>query len=152
MKLTSFTDRRFVDLALAPGSKEDVLESLVGLLSRSPRLKDPKRFLADVIAREKLVTTGVGHGVAFPHAKSDAVQGVVFAFGRSTGDVDFGALDGLPVRLVFLIGAPRQSEPSRVYLNLMARLSFLMKDEGNRNLLLRAESTDDVFRLLDSVK
>ena len=152
MKLTSFTDKRFADLALAPGRKDDVIASLVELLSRSSTLRDPGRFLADVLARERLVTTGVGHGVAFPHAKSEAVSGVVFAFGRATEDVDFGALDGLPVRLVFLIGAPRQMEPSRIYLNLMARLSFLMRNESNRKLLLSAGSTDDVFRLLDSVK
>jgi mannitol/fructose-specific phosphotransferase system IIA component (Ntr-type) len=152
MKLTSFTDQRFVDLALAPGSKDDVIASLVKLLSHSPKLRDPKRLLADVLSREKLVTTGVGHGVAFPHAKSEAVSGVVFAFGRATGDIDFGALDGLPVRLVFLIGAPRETEPSRVYLNLMARLSFLMKGEDNRELLLSTDSREEVFRLLDSVK
>ena len=136
MKLTSFTDKRFADLALAPGRKDDVIASLVELLSRSSTLRDPGRFLADVLA----------------HAKSEAVSGVVFAFGRATEDVDFGALDGLPVRLVFLIGAPRQMEPSRIYLNLMARLSFLMRSESNRELLLSAGSTDDVFRLLDSVK
>lgn len=152
MKLTSFTDRRFVDLTLAPGGKDDVIASLVKLLSRSPKLRDAERFLADVLAREKLVTTGVGHGVAFPHAKSEAVSGVVFAFGRTTEDVDFGALDDLPVRLVFLIGAPRQMEPSRIYLNLMARLSFLMKDERHRAQLLSTGSADDVFRLLDSVQ
>ena len=152
MKLTSFTDKRFVDLALAPRGKEDVIGSLVQLLSPSPKLKDSERFLGDVLARERLVTTGVGHGVAFPHAKSEAVAGVAFAFGRTTGDVDFGALDGLPVRLVFLIGAPRETEPSRIYLNLMARLSFLMKDEANRKLLLSTDSKDEVFGLLDSVK
>ena len=76
---------------------------------------------------------------------------VVLAFGRTTEDVDFGALDGLPVRLVFLIGAPKAQEPSRIYLNLMARLSFLMKDEGNRRLLLGTDSVKEVLGLLDSV-
>lgn len=152
MRLTSFTDKRFIDLALDPGGKEDVIGSLVKLLSASPKLKDSERFLGDVLAREKLVTTGVGNGVAFPHAKSESVTGVAFALGRTTGEVDFGALDGLPVRLIFLIGAPKEAEPSRVYLNLMARLSFLMKDEANRDLLLSADSKDEVFGLLDSVK
>ncbi len=151
MKLSSFTDRRFVSLALEGTGKEDVISSLVELLSRSPKLKDKRLFLQDVLAREKLVTTGVGHGVAFPHAKSEAVQGVTFAFGRTEGDVDFGALDGRPVRLVFLIGATKQLEPSRVYLNLMARLSFLMKNESNRSVLLSADSVEEVFHLIDSI-
>lgn len=152
MKLSSFTDKKFIDLSLDPGTKDSVIESMVKLIGRSPRVSKPDVFLADVLAREELVTTGVGYGVAFPHAKSSAIKGVVFAFGRTTGGVDFGALDGAPVRLVFLIAAPKGQEPSRVYLNLMARLSFLMKDEANRSALLAADSTEAVLGLLDSVK
>jgi fructose-specific phosphotransferase system IIA component len=152
MKLSTFTDPRYVDLALEGGGKTEVLKAVAGLLARSPKVRDKDLFLKDVLAREKLVTTGVGHGVAFPHAKSAAIAGVVFAFARTSGDVDFDALDGEPVRLIFLIGAPKDQEPSRVYLNLMARLSFLMKDEQNRRLLLTTGSVKEVMDLLDSVK
>ncbi len=151
MKLSSFTDQRFIDLNVAGASRDEVISSLAGLMSRSPNLKDKDAFLKDVLSRERLVTTGVGHGVAFPHAKSDAVRNVIFAFGRTTGGIDFGALDGQPVRLVFLIGAPKQLEPSRVYLNLMARLSFLMKSEDNRSALLSTDSVAEVMKLIDSV-
>jgi fructose-specific phosphotransferase system IIA component len=152
MKISSFTSGRMIDLGLPAGDKEAVIRSMVGILSRSPNLTNREEFLRDVLAREELVTTGVGYGVAFPHAKSEAVKSVVFAFGRTEEGVDFGALDGEPVRLIFLIGAPKHQEPSRIYLNLMARLSFLMKDEENRRLLLDAGSVDEVTRLLDSVK
>jgi len=152
MKLSSFTDKKYIDLRAPAAGKTDVIASMVKLLGGSRQVRDADAFLQDVLAREELVTTGVGYGVAFPHAKSDAVSGVVFAFARTVEGVDFGALDGSPVRLVFLIGAPKVQEPSRVYLNLMARLSFLMKDEGNRANLLSAESTQEVFSLLDSVK
>jgi mannitol/fructose-specific phosphotransferase system IIA component (Ntr-type) len=151
MKLSAFTDAKHIDLEVAPGGKDEVIGAMVKLLSRSRHVGDGDAFLRDVLAREALVTTGVGYGVAFPHAKSDSVKRVVLAFGRTTADVDFGALDGLPVRLVFLIGAPKAQEPSRVYLNLMARLSFLMKDEGNRQLLLDTDSVKEVLSLLDSV-
>ena len=152
MRLSSFTDPRYVDLQLRAGDKVTVVTSMVALLGRSSGVADRDRFLRDVLAREKLVTTGVGYGVAFPHAKSPAVGRVVFAFARTEDSVDFGALDGEPVRLVFLIGAPKEQEPSRVYLNLMARLSFLMKSEQNRELLLSTESIEEVLELLDSVK
>ena len=91
MKLSSFTEPKFIDLALDGDDKDSVIASLAGLVSRSSKLKDRNLFRDDVLAREKLVTTGVGHGVAFPHAKSEAVSGVVFAFGRTTSGVDFGA-------------------------------------------------------------
>ncbi len=151
MKLSSFTGAKLIDLAVAPGTKEEVIASMAGLLGLSPIVSDRDALLRDVLAREELVTTGVGYGVAFPHAKSEAVSSVVFAFGRAAGDVDFGALDSEPVRLIFLIGAPRELEPSRVYLNLMARLSFLMKDQANRESLLKTESVAEVLALLDSV-
>ena len=152
MKLSSFTDKRYVDLGLEAGNKQEVLSAMVDLIALSPKVTDRETLLRDVLDREKLVTTGVGYGVAFPHAKSTAVKGVTFAFGRTREDVDFGALDGAPVRLVFLIGAPKEQEPSRVYLNLMARLSFLMKDEANRAELLGATSVSEVLRTLDLVK
>lgn len=152
MKLSAFTDRRFIDLSVDAKTKEDLVVTMVDLLSRSKRITDKQAFLRDVLDREELVTTGVGYGVAFPHAKSSAVRGVAFAVGRTRAGVDFGALDGEVVRLVFLIGAPKSPEPSRVYLNLMARLSFLMKDGGNRRLLIATDSVEDVLRLLDTVK
>ena len=152
MKLSSFTDKRYVDLDLEAGSKQEVLASMSRLLAASPKVTSGETLLRDVLDREELVTTGVGYGVAFPHAKSKAVKDVTFAFARTRGDVDFGALDGAPVRLVFLIGAPKEQEPSRVYLNLMARLSFLMKDEANRTALLEASSVAGVLRIFDSIK
>jgi len=152
MKLSAFTDRKLVNLNVSSGTKEEVIGRMTDLLSRSKKVTDADAFLNDVLAREELVSTGVGYGVAFPHAKSKAVRDVVFAFGRTTAAVDFGALDGNPVRLVFLIGAPKEQEPSRLYLNLMAHMSFLMKDEGNRELLLSTDSVDDVLGLFDSVK
>ena len=152
MKLSAFTNPKLLDLELMARDKDDVLSQMAELIARSPNVTDGVRFLTDVLAREKLVTTGVGYGVAFPHAKSEVVSGVVFAFARTVQDVDFDALDSNPVKLIFLIGAPKESEPSGVYLNLMARLSFLMKGEANRNALLAAESPEAVFEILDSVR
>jgi fructose-specific phosphotransferase system IIA component len=152
MKLSAFTSPKLLDLELAAGSKSEVLSQMAQLIARSPNVTDGARFLTDVLAREELVTTGVGYGVAFPHAKSEVVSRVVFAFARTASDVDFDALDSNPVRLIFLIGAPKEAEPSGVYLNLMARLSFLMKEEANRSALLAAGSPQDVFEILDSVR
>jgi fructose-specific phosphotransferase system IIA component len=151
MKLSKFTDPRFIDLNIEGVDKVGVIATLCGLLAKSKSVRDGGDLLDDVLAREELVTTGVGHGVAFPHAKSETVTDVIFAFGRTVEGVDFGSLDGEPVRLVFLIGAPKQMEPSRAYLNLMARLSFLMKNDENRKRLLGMDSVDEVMKLIDSV-
>lgn len=152
MKLSAFTNSKLIDLSLPSGSKEELLAAMAKLIARSPSVRKGEQFLTDVLAREALVTTGVGYGVAFPHAKSTAVKNVVFAFGRTVQDADFDALDGEPVRLILMIGAPKETEPSGVYLNLMARLSFLMKDESNRNTLLAADSAKAVMKVFDSVR
>ena len=152
MKLSAFTNSKLIDLSLPSGSKEELLAAMAKLIARSPSVRNGEQFLTDVLAREALVTTGVGYGVAFPHAKSTAVKNVVFAFGRTVQDADFDALDGEPVRLILMIGAPKETEPSGVYLNLMARLSFLMKDESNRSTLLAADSAKAVMKVFDSVR
>jgi len=152
MNLSAFTNSKLIDLSLPAGSKEELLAAMAKLIARSPSVRNGEQFLTDVLAREALVTTGVGYGVAFPHAKSTAVKNVVFAFGRTVQDADFDALDGEPVRLILMIGAPKETEPSGVYLNLMARLSFLMKDESNRNTLLAADSAKAVMKVFDSVR
>jgi len=152
MNLSAFTNSKLIDLSLPAGSKEELLAAMAKLIAGSPSVRNGEQFLTDVLAREALVTTGVGYGVAFPHAKSTAVKNVVFAFGRTVQEADFDALDGEPVRLILMIGAPKETEPSGVYLNLMARLSFLMKDESNRNTLLAADSAKAVMKVFDSVR
>jgi mannitol/fructose-specific phosphotransferase system IIA component (Ntr-type) len=97
--------------------------------------------------REKLVTTGVGYGVAFPHAKTRSVRGIVIAFGRSKEGIDFEAMDKRPVQLFFLIAAPE--EAIGAHLNVMAKLSHLMKSQENRDRLLEAKGWEEVAEVLD---
>lgn len=130
--------------------KKTVLEELVDLVSTSNMVGDRDMLAKDINERENLVTTGVGYGVAFPHAKTRAVKGIVIAFGRSTNGIDFDAMDHKPVHLFFLISAPEDAIGA--HLNVMARLSYLMKSEDNRQILLDATSPGDVLALIDNVE
>ena len=112
-------------------------------------ISDRDMLLTDIRERENLVTTGVGYGVAFPHAKTRAVKGIVIAFGRSEAGIEFDAMDHKPVHLFFLIAAPEDAIGA--HLNVMARLSYLMKSEENRAKLLEASSPGDVLALMDNV-
>ena len=149
MKLSKFCDESLVVFSLKAGGKNEVIEELVNLVSSSNMVKDAEQLLKDVIDRENLVTTGVGYGVAFPHAKTRAVKGIVIAFGRSSEGVDFDAMDHKPVNLFFLIAAPEDAIGA--HLNVMARLSYLMKSEKNRQKLMSASSPGDVLALMDNV-
>jgi fructose-specific phosphotransferase system IIA component len=149
MKLSKFSEENLVTFQLKSSSKEDVIVELVDLVSLSTMVKDRDQLLSDVLERENLVTTGVGYGVAFPHAKTSAVKGIVIAFGRSANGIDFDAMDHKSVNLFFLIAAPEDAIGA--HLNVMARLSYLMKSEANRKKLMEAVSPGDVLALMDNV-
>ncbi|UCC43873.1 MAG: PTS sugar transporter subunit IIA [Candidatus Zixiibacteriota bacterium] len=150
MKLSKFCDESLVTFDLKSTNKDEVIEELVALAASSNMIKDRDALLADVKEREELVTTGVGHGVAFPHAKTKAAKGIVIVFGRSDDGIDFDAMDQKKVRLFFLIAAPEDAIGA--HLNVMAILSYAMKSEENRGKLLQAASPGDVLALVDNVK
>ena len=149
MKLSKFCEEDLVSFDLAATNKNDAIEELVDLAARSNMVRDRDEVLKAVREREKLVTTGVGYGVAFPHAKTRALKGIVIAFARSDEGIEFQAMDKKPVTLFFLIAAPEDAIGA--HLNVMARLSFLMKSEKNREKLMAARTPDEVFMVLDSV-
>ncbi len=149
MKLSKFCEEDLVSFDLKADNKNDAIKELVDLASRSNMIRDRDEVLRAVQEREKLVTTGVGYGVAFPHAKTRALKGIVIAFARSDEGIEFQAMDKKPVSLFFLIAAPEDAIGA--HLNVMARLSFLMKSEKNREKLLNARTAGEVFMVLDSV-
>ncbi|HEX9751518.1 MAG TPA: PTS sugar transporter subunit IIA [candidate division Zixibacteria bacterium] len=148
MKLSKFCEEDLMTFDLQGQAKDDVIAELVELASRSGMVRDRDELLRAVIEREKLVTTGVGYGVAFPHAKTRAVKGIVIAFGRSEVGIDFGSMDKKPVHLFYLIAAPEDAIGA--HLNVMARLSYIMKSEKNRERLMRAKTAGEVMLILDS--
>ena len=150
MKLSKFCDENLILFNLNATNKSDAIDELVDVISTSNMIKDSALLLKDVKEREDLVTTGVGYGVAFPHAKTRAVKGIVIAFGRCDNGVDFDAMDHKPVHLIFLIAAPEDAIGA--HLNVMARLSFLMKSEDNRKKLMEAVSPGDVLALMDNIE
>lgn len=149
MKLSKFCEEDLVSFDLKAKTKNEAIEELVDLAARSTMIRDRDEVLNAVLEREKLVTTGVGYGVAFPHAKTRALKGIVIAFARSNEGIDFQAMDKKPVQLFFLIAAPEDAIGA--HLNVMARLSFLMKSEQNREKLLAARTAGEVFMILDSL-
>jgi fructose-specific phosphotransferase system IIA component len=150
MKLSKFTEEELITFDLKGEEKEAVIEELVDLASKSKLVRDRDELLKDIIERENLVTTGVGYGVAFPHAKTKAVKGIVIAFGRSDKGINFDAMDKKPVYLFFLIAAPEDAIGA--HLNVMARLSFLMKSEENREKLMNVNNQGELLTILDSVE
>ena len=150
MKLSKFCEEELISFDLKGRTKDEVINELVDLTSKSKLVKDRPELYKAVVEREKLVTTGVGYGVAFPHAKTKAVKGIVVAFGRSNPGVDFEAMDKKPVYLFFLIAAPEDAIGA--HLNVMARLSYIMKNEKVREKLMKIHSPKELLEIIDSVE
>jgi len=148
MKLSKFCEEDLMTFDLQGQTKEEVIRELVELAGKSSLVRDKEDLLSAVLERENLVTTGVGYGVAFPHAKTRSLKGIVIVFGRSEVGVDFEAMDKKPVHLYFLIAAPEDAIGA--HLNVMARLSYVMKSEKNRERLMRAKTAGEVMLILDA--
>jgi len=150
MKLSKFSEENLIVFDLKAKAKDGIIEELVELVNTSNMVTDKNALMRDIKERENLVTTGIGYGVAFPHAKTKAVKGIVIAFGRASKGIDFEAIDHKPVYLFFLIAAPEDAIGA--HLNVMSRLSYLMKSEENRQKLMKATSPGEVLELIDQIK
>ena len=131
---------------LEAGSADEAIATLHARLSAaSPAVKDAPQFLAELLQRSRLASVAIALDVAVPHARTDAVERVVLALGRSKDGVAFDAAHPR-VRLIFLIGTPRQ--PVGEYLRLVATLARILRNEGVRQAMLNAGGEDELRGLL----
>ena len=139
-----------VRLRLAAADREGALRELVGLLAAAGKLSDPELALADVLAREKIGSTGLERGIAFPHGRSEAAAQPVVALGLSREGIDFGASDGLPARVIALLISPRGSEGP--HLRLMAALASALSREDSLAALLGARDEEEAASIFSGRK
>ncbi len=107
---------------------------------------DKGRLLQAVLDREKLGTTGIGHGVAIPHGKIKGLAEIKVFFGRSLSGVDFNSMDGMPVYLFFMIIAPQSA--AAAHLKMLACISQMLKNQECRTRLMHAENPSEVHRII----
>jgi len=131
---------------LVATTKREALEELTALLAKEGKVKDTQATVDVLIEREKLGSTGIGQGIAIPHAKTDQASQVVAAFGRSRRGVQFDALDGDPVNIIFLLVAP--PDAAAMHLKALARISRLLKDKFVRQSLREAKGPADIVKLI----
>jgi len=146
MKVFDFLCQKAIALDLQSRDKKGAITELVDLLYKEKKVKDSAKAINAIIEREKLGTTGVGQGVAIPHGRTDSVNELVGAFGISKHGVEFEALDGEPVHLIFLLLSPVESAGH--HLRALARVSKLFKDKFFRQALLDAKSVDEVLKII----
>ncbi|MGO1059273.1 PTS fructose transporter subunit IIABC [Planococcus sp. FY231025] len=144
MKITQLLTEETIVLDVQARSKSDVLSELIGQLDRAGKLNDPAAFARDIQAREDQSTTGIGEGIAIPHAKSAAVKSPAIAFGRSVEGLDYDSLDGQPAHLFFMIAASEGANDD--HLEALSRLATFLMDEAFRSRILAAGSKAEVLQ------
>lgn len=135
---------------LTATTKEDALAELCALASTAREVTDPKAFLRAIHARETAMSTGIGMGVAIPHAKIPSITGLVMAIGRSKQGIDFDSLDDLPAHIIILMGASDHQNSD--FLKLIGKIGALFNQTGLTERFLQAETPEEIFTLLTEME
>jgi nitrogen PTS system EIIA component len=146
MKLVDILSPDSILVELKSQDKKGVLAELCDLLASRGKLPGPQQMVDVLLEREALGSTGIGQGVAIPHGKTSAVKEQVAALGISRRGIDFDALDGESVYIVFLLIAP--AEAAGNHLKALAKISRLLKDRFFRQALRDAKSPDEILRIV----
>ena len=145
MKLSELFTGDNINIGLQPADKETLLESIIADLDAKGYIKDRSQVINDVVDREKVMSTGIGNGVAIPHAYTDGVDQLVAGFYRTDGEVDFEALDENRVDLFFIILGPKESR--RDHIKVLAKISRLLNHSDFREDLRTAGDTEAVLNV-----
>ena len=131
----------------APASKEEAIRLLADYMEKGGNLSDKEQYVKDVLIREESGTTGLGDGIATPHAKSDGVRAAGLAAMTVPDGMDFAAMDGNPSRLFFMIAAPNGANDE--HLAILSKLATMIMDPDFKEALIAAKSVDEFRKLID---
>jgi len=128
---------------LEAGSKKEALEEMAELISSSPVIEDEQDFLEKIFEREKILSTGIGLGIAVPHVKINSVKDFVVAIGVSKKGIPFDAIDGSPVNIIVMIGASERQKDD--YVKVLAQVVLILKNDRTRANILKANSPQEIY-------
>lgn len=147
MNLSSLVRPEAIVPDLRAADKETAIRTVVAALEGDPRIKDREALLKGIFAREEMESTALGNLAALPHARTDAVDDIVLAIGRSREGIRYGAKGQELVHLLFVMGTPKRMVQE--YLRAVASLARLLKQEGFRSAILTANSAQEILEALD---
>ena len=150
MRITDLLKPQSIDLDAAVADKPAAVERLVDLMEAGGNLADKALYKARVLAREAEGSTGIGEGIAIPHAKTEAVKAPGLASMIVRAGVDYESLDEEPAFLFFLIAAPAGGE--NVHLEVLSRLSRMLMDDEFHEALMNAKTPEEYLKIIDEAE
>lgn len=146
MDLKSILTPDMVNLHLKGKTKEEIISEMVGILVDSGRVSNRDEALKSVMEREQKMSTGMKHGIAIPHGKTDVVSDMVACIGISDEPVDFDSLDQEPCRIFIMTLSP--TNKTGKHLQFLAEVSLLFKSADKRREILEAKDNEAVIQIL----
>jgi fructose-specific phosphotransferase system IIA component len=146
MRLTDVLTVELIKIPLSGADRDACIHELIELLAGKNKIKNTDSIFKAVLEREKIMTTGVGNGIAIPHCKHADSPEFSVCLGVQTSGVNFDAIDKKPVKIIFLLVGP-ENNPG-LHIKLLSRISRLMSNEELRSQLLSCESNDDAYSVI----
>jgi PTS system nitrogen regulatory IIA component len=146
MQIADYLDPSLV-IFLETTARDTAIDTLIDRLSENHKLPDRLTFRTAIFNREDLVSTGIGMGIAVPHAKLPHIDEFFIAIGvQKVKGIDWNSLDKAPVRIIFMIGGPEHKQTE--YLKILSMLTAAIKDVDSRKKILKANSAKEVISIL----
>ena len=149
-KITSLLNPDAIRLELQSREKVPALREVAELLAQSRCVGNFEAFFNEILQRERVSNTALGHDVAIPHARTDQCSDILIAVGRSPVGIDYEAKDGQTVRLIFLIGTPKQMVTE--YLRVVGNLARLLRQDQLRESLLTVPDPASFIKLIEQAE
>lgn len=143
-----YIDERTIVLNASERDRDSMIRTLAEKMGATGRVRDADGVVAAALAREARSTTGIGEGIAIPHAKTDAVSSPVVAFARSRDGIDWNSVDGTTAELIFMIAVPGAAAGNE-HLRILAELSRCLMKPAFRAAMLAAETPADILVALN---
>ena len=147
MRITDLLKSESIELGAAPASKQAAIDQLADLMEAGGNLVDKAQYKKDVLAREQEGTTGLGDGLATPHAKSAGVKAAGLAAMTVPQGCDYDSMDGKPSRLFFMIAAPEGANDE--HLTILQKLATMIMDDDFKEALIAAKTKDEFLSIID---
>lgn len=148
MKICEVLNTNTIIPELEATTKEEAIDELINLFKDDERVLSLSDVKDSVMEREKIMSTGVGHGFGIPHCKTNKVTNIMAAFGKTKSPIDFDALDGNKVDLIFLlIGKDNLVAP---HIKLLSRISLLMNKDEVREKLREVKSVSEIYSIFET--
>lgn len=145
MKVTDILKTDFIVSELKGKEKTVIINELINLFENDNRVNDIEKVRSAVLEREKIMSTGVGKGFAIPHGKTNAINEIIAAFGKTGSPIEYQALDNKPVNLIFLLVG--KDNLVSTHIKLLSRISRMMNKDEFRDKLINAGTSEEIFEL-----